>query len=188
MSNTSPLPGPGALALAREWPTVMLIGVLTGILGAVVLAWPSETLTVLAVILGIQLIVMGLYRLISAFSSETLSPGLTGFVGLVGLVAGIVIVRNPFETVTVLAVVLGVVWIVGGVIDVIAAIADGSAEHRGWLAVGGLLSLAAGIVVVAWPDPTVTVIAWISGLYLVIFGIFVIMNAFALRSAAKEAG
>ena len=187
MSNSSTFSGPNALWVAREWPTVMLMGILTGILGIVILAWPSETLTVLAVILGIQLIVMGLYRLISAFSSETVHPGLTGFVGLVGLVAGIVVVRNPFETVTVLAVVLGVVWIVGGAIDVITAIADSTADHRGWLAVGGLLTLAAGIVVVAWPAPTVTVIAWISGLYLLIFGIFIVMNAFVMRSTAKAA-
>ena len=185
MSNNAPLTGPSSMAMAREWPTVMAVGILTGVLGGIILAWPSETLTVLAVILGIQLIVFGLFRLISAFSSDTTAPGLTGFVGLVGMVAGIVVVRHPFETVTVLAVILGVVWIVGGAIDIISSIADSSLEHRGWQAVGGLLSLAAGIVVVAWPEPTVTVVAWIAGLYLVIYGIFIFFSAFALRKAAE---
>jgi uncharacterized membrane protein HdeD (DUF308 family) len=50
---------------------------------------------------------------------------------------------------------------------------------------GGLLSIAAGIVVVAWPAPTVTVIAWISGLYLITFGLFLCVSAFQLRRLTK---
>lgn len=186
MDDTNTLSGPSALALAREWPSVMLIGVLTVVLGAIVLAWPQETLIVLSVIFGIQLLVFGLFRLISAFSSDTTAPWLTAFVGIVSMAAGVVVVRHPFETVAVLAVVLGVVWIIGGTIDVLAAITDSSVEHRWWSAIGGLVSLAAGIVVVAWPAPTITVIAWIGGLYLVIYGLVIFFSAFSLRKAAES--
>jgi uncharacterized membrane protein HdeD (DUF308 family) len=83
--------------------------------------------------------------------------------------------------VAVLAVLLGVVWIIGGIIELIGSIADSSRDRR-WLGVfGGLLSIAAGIVVVAWPAPTVTVIAWIAGLYLITFGLFLCVSAFQLR-------
>ncbi len=93
--------------------------------------------------------------------------------------------RNPFETVAVLAVLLGVAWIMGGIIELIGSLADGTDGGRLFGVLGGLLSIAAGIVVVAWPAPTVTVIAWISGLYLIVFGLFLCISAFQLRSLTK---
>ena len=169
------------LAFAREWPTVLFIGILTIGLGIVVLVWPSQTLTVLSILLGIQLLFFGLFRLISAFSSETESRGLAGFVGIVGIVGGIVVLRNPIETVVVLATVLGVVWIITGSIDVIEAFSSKAEGNRVLMILGGLLSVAAGVLIVAWPAPTITVVAWIAGLYLVIFGLFISASAFSLK-------
>ncbi len=184
-SSPSTRLSPAGLALAREWPSVMLIAVLTLGLGVVVLAWPSQTLVVVSILLGIQLLLFGLFRLINAFATDAEHPVLLALVGILVMVAGVVVVRNPFETVTVLAVILGVAWIVGGSIDIVAAIAGSGLESRGWTAFGGVLTLVAGIIVVAWPSPTVTVIAWIAGLYLVIFGIFLAATAWNLRSVTK---
>lgn len=171
-----------ALAVAGTWPAVLFTGLLTIGLGIVVMVWPGETLQVLSILLGLQLLAFGVYRLINAFSARTSSPWLAGFVGILGMVTGIIVLRNPFETVAVLVTLLGVVWIVGGSIDVIAAITDRRLRDRGWMAFLGFISIAAGIVVVAWPEPTVTVVAWISGLYLVTFGLVFCIGAFRLKS------
>jgi uncharacterized membrane protein HdeD (DUF308 family) len=176
---------PNALAVAREWPALLFMGIVTLALGIVVIVWPSQTLTVLSILLGLQLLLTGIFRLILAFSDDTESPGLTGFIGVLLIIGGVVVLRNPFETVAVLATILGVAWIVIGAVEVIEAIANGRAHNRGMLALGGLLSLAAGIVVVVWPAPTVTVVAWIAGFYLIVFGLFLAASAFALRSAVK---
>jgi uncharacterized membrane protein HdeD (DUF308 family) len=176
--------GYSGLAFAREWPSVLFLGILTIVLGAVVLIWPSQTLTVLSILLGIQLVFFGLFRLISAFSADTASPGLSGFVGILAIIGGIVVLRNPFETVAVLATILGAVWIITGAIDVIEALANKREGHRMLLALTGLLSVAAGVIVVSWPAPTITVLAWIAGLYLVIFGLFICATAFSLRHMA----
>jgi len=174
---------PNALTIAREWPALLFMGVITLALGVVVIVWPSQTLTVLSVLLGIQILLLGIFRLIVAFSDDTISPGLTGFVGVLLIIGGVVVLRNPFETVAVLATILGAAWIVIGVVEMIEAIANSRAEGRGMLFFGGLLSLAAGVIVVAWPAPTVTVIAWIAGFYLIVFGLFLAASAFSLRSA-----
>jgi uncharacterized membrane protein HdeD (DUF308 family) len=176
---------PRGVALAREWPSVMLIAVLTLALGVVVLVWPSQTLVVVSVVLGIQLLLFGLFRLVGAFATDTEQPVLSALVGILVMIAGVIVVRNPFETVAVLAVILGVAWIVGGAIDVVASISGLGEGSRLWTALGGLLTLAAGIIVVAWPAPTVTVIAWISGLYLVIFGLYLAASAWTLRSMTR---
>lgn len=180
--SRSPLGREIDLAIAGTWPIFMFVAIMTGAIGVILMAWPSETLKVLSVLLGIQLLLFGLFRLISAFSSQTLAPGLVGFIGVISMMAGVVVVRNPFETVAVLVTVLGVVWIVGGSIDLISSIADSSLPDRGWLALLGILSIGAGIVIVAWPAPTVTVVAWITGIYLVVLGITIAVGAFRLRS------
>jgi uncharacterized membrane protein HdeD (DUF308 family) len=177
--------GPNALLIAREWTAILVIGILTVAIGAVVIAWPSQTLTVLSVLLGIQLLVFGLFRLVGAFADNVVSPGFVGFIGILGMIAGVVVLRHPFETVTVLATILGAVWIVTGVIEVIDAIANKYVDGRGWLALAGLVSIAAGVVIVAWPAPTVTVVAWIAGFYLIVFGLFICASAFSMRSLTK---
>ncbi len=178
-------PVPTGLQLARDWPAVFMIGLITLGLGIVVIAWPRQTLAVISIVIGLQILLYGIYRLISAFADGTSSAGITAFVGIVGIVVGIVVLRHPFRTVAVLAVLLGVVWIIAGSIELLGAMADRSLEHRGMTALGGLLSIGAGVVVVAWPAPTVTVVAWISGLYLIVFGLFICMMAFKLRSVSK---
>ena len=117
------------LAMAREWPALMFVGVITVIMGVIVLAWPSQTLAVISVLIGIQFIVFGLFRLIEAFAGET--AGVVGFVGVLLMISGVIVLRNPYETVAILATILGVVWIVSGSIDVVAAIADRESGGRG---------------------------------------------------------
>ena len=165
------------------WPVAMFIGLVTLALGVVVLVWPSETLKVLSILLGIQILLFGVFRLISAFSSRTAAPGLVGFVGVVSMVIGVAVLRHPFEAVAVLAVLLGIAWIVGGAIELMSAVADARLEHRGLVAAAAGLSILAGIVVVSWPAPTVTVIAWVAGLYLAAFGVVFCTMALRLRSA-----
>jgi uncharacterized membrane protein HdeD (DUF308 family) len=172
------------LAIARAWPAILFVGIATIVLGVVVLAWPEQTLVVMSVLLGIQFVLFGLFRLIGAFSEDATAPGLAGFVGVLMMISGVIVLRHPYETVAVLATILGVVWIVSGSIDVIDALANRRREGSRLLhGLGGLLSVGAGVIVVAWPTPTLSVIAWISGLYLIIFGLFVAVNAFMLRHA-----
>ncbi len=173
------------LAIIRDWPVVLFLGIVTVGLGTVVLSWPGETLIVISVLIGIQLMVFGLYRLILAFSDQAQSPAFTGLVGVMLMIASVIALRHPFETVAVLATLLGVVCIVAGVIDAVDAAANERSTRRLFSGLIGLSSIAAGVVVVAWPAPTVAVISWIIGFYLVVFGLFVVVNGLALRNLAR---
>ena len=185
-SDTPTTSGPPTVdpELARSWSVAVFVGVLTIALGVIVMVWPSQTLAVLAILLGLQLLIFGLYRLIHSFSSDVRSPGLLAFAGILGMVAGVIVLRHPFETVVVLATLLGVVWVIGGAIELMVAIVDGSQDHRWIMVFSALLSIAAGVIVLAWPAPTLTVIAWISGLYLVLSGLLICDLGWKLKSAA----
>jgi uncharacterized membrane protein HdeD (DUF308 family) len=171
-------------ALEAGWTMALFTAIITAALGIIILVWPSETLKVLSILLGLQLLLFGLFRLISAFSTDTDSPGIIGFVGVIGMIAGVLVLRHPFETVTLLATILGVVWIVSGSIDLMSALADSSLSDRGFTALAGLLSVAGGVIVVAWPSPTLLVISVIGGIYLVATA--AVIGSAAMRMRARE--
>ena len=57
-------------------------------------------------------------------------------------------------------------------------------RHWGWLLFFGILMVAAGVAAVAWPGPTVVVLAILFGIQIIVSGIFSFINAFA----ADESG
>ena len=57
-------------------------------------------------------------------------------------------------------------------------------RHWGWLLFFGVLMVVAGIFAVAWPGPTVLVLAVLFGIQILVSGIFSFINAFA----ADESG
>lgn len=180
-------PTPLDLVLANTWPVAMFVGVVSIAIGVIVMAWPGGTLTVLSVLFGIQLLLFGLFRLISSFSQATEFRGLSGFIGVIGLISGVVVIRNPFETVTALAVILGLMWVVGGAVELVSALGDSTIADRWFVALSGLFSVIAGVVVLAWPGPTVSVIAWVAGIWLVVLGVMVCIGAFRMRRLERDA-
>jgi uncharacterized membrane protein HdeD (DUF308 family) len=174
------------LNIARQWTTVLFVAIITVALGVIILVWPDKTLGLLSVLVGIQLLLFGLYRLMRAFADDAISPGFSALVGILGMVVGVVVLRNPFETVVVLATLLGVLWIVIGAIDVLSAIADSSVSDRLLVGLVGLVTAVAGIVVVSWPGPSVTVVAVVAGIYLVVIGLLLAIQAVSLRLIAKS--
>ena len=128
--NTGPRAGALDVVLAGGWHIGLFVGIVTIAMGIILLSWPSETLRVLSILLGAQLLLFGLFRLIGAFSATTAAPGVVGFVGIVAMVAGVLVIRRPFETAALLATILGLVWIVSGSIDLISSVADRTVSIR----------------------------------------------------------
>jgi uncharacterized membrane protein HdeD (DUF308 family) len=74
--------------------------------------------------------------------------------------------------------------VVGGIAEFIAGLA-GRVESRVLAALSGLVSIVAGIAVIAWPGLTVLVLVWIAGLWMITFGIIrIVMGLRAPRVAA----
>ena len=187
-SSQPSLSGPPGLLpdLSDVWPAALAMGLVTAVIGVVVLLWPRETLTVLSVLLGIQLVVFGLFRLVGAFSGRMSSSVLLGLVGVLGMAVGVVVLRHPFESIAVLATLLGVVWIVSGSIDLIDGLAGRWSGDRWVSLLSAAATIVAGIVVVSWPAPTLTVIAWTAGLYLVFVGVLISYGAFTIRQTHER--
>jgi uncharacterized membrane protein HdeD (DUF308 family) len=171
--------------LGRHWGWVLAYGILTLLAGVLVLAWPGETLLVLAVLFGVQLIVSGIFRFVAALASEDLTGGtrvLLALLGVLSIIIGLWAVRHALLTLLALTVFLGIFWVVNGVIDVFAALSHREMPARGWSIVMGILSVLAGIIVLAFPGLTLLGLAVILGIWLLVFGIMEMSAAFRLRA------
>ncbi|HMG43671.1 MAG TPA: DUF308 domain-containing protein [Acidimicrobiales bacterium] len=98
----------------------------------------------------------------------------------VALVAvGVWMLTNLFESVVVLALLVGASLIVGGVLEVVAL---GGSRGLGWLGwLGGGVLILAGVMVMAWPDVTLWVIAFLAGVALLFTGTVRAITALANR-------
>ncbi|HEV2371346.1 MAG TPA: HdeD family acid-resistance protein [Streptosporangiaceae bacterium] len=170
----------------RHWGWALAFGVLTVAVGIVALVWPGRTLLVIAVLFGIQLIVAGIFRFVGAFASSDLSGGtrvLYAVLGLLSLVIGLYAVRHILLTLLALVLLLGIFWVVNGVVELFAALSHREMPDRGWTGFMGVLSILAGIVVLVYPGLSLFVLDVVISVWLVVFGIMEISLALRARSA-----
>jgi uncharacterized membrane protein HdeD (DUF308 family) len=170
---------------ASAWQTTLFLGVVTVILGLIVSFHPSGSLNVIAVLLGILMIISGIFHLIRVFDSAEQHRVWLGIAGLLYVVIGVILIRHLNLTVAVIGLIVGLTWIVQGLSALFGGIA-GSREGRGWWIFFGIVSLIAGIVVVADPISSVTVLAVLLGVWFIVMGLFEVVAAFIIRRAVSE--
>jgi uncharacterized membrane protein HdeD (DUF308 family) len=93
--------------------TVALLGVITAIIGVLLIRHPVGSVTAIALLIGIWLIAVGVIRFAAAFDDYE-HRGWHALVGLVELIAGVVIIANPNIGYTTLAILVGIAFILNG--------------------------------------------------------------------------
>jgi uncharacterized membrane protein HdeD (DUF308 family) len=174
--------------VGRHWGWVLGFGIVTFVLGILALAWPGRTLIVVAVVFGAQLVVMGIFRFVSAFASADLTGGtrvLLALLGVLSLIIGLYAVRHILVTLLALALLLGIFWVVNGTIELFSALSHREMQGRGWTAFMGLLSIVSGIIVLAYPGISLRVLAVVLSIWLLVYGVMLILLAFQVRPPAR---
>src|SRR6266568_5022183 len=147
---------PLAMTATAAWQSTLLIGVLTLILGIIVSIKPSGSLNVIAVLVGILVIISGIFQLIRVFDKAEQHRVWLGISAFLFIVIGVVLIRHLNMTVALFGLLVGLTWIVQGIAALIGAF-SGSREGAVWWGIFGAISLIAGIVVVANPSTSITV-------------------------------
>jgi uncharacterized membrane protein HdeD (DUF308 family) len=176
-----------ALGIARAWQTTIFLGVITLILGLIVSFHPSGSLNVIAVLLGVLMIISGIFHLIRVFDRAESHRVWLGIAGLLLIVIGVILIRHLDLTVAIIGLIVGITWIIQGLSALVTAFSGGVDEGRGWWIFFGIVSLIAGIVVTAWPVSTVTALAVLVGIWFIIMGLFEIIGGFMIRHAIHKA-
>jgi uncharacterized membrane protein HdeD (DUF308 family) len=167
--------------LAASWQPTVILGALTLILGVVVSFHPTGSLNVVAVLLGILMILSGIFHLIRVFDQEELHRVWLGIAGLMFIVVGVILIRHLHLTRAIIGLIIGITWIVQGLAALIGGISSDAREGRAWWIAFGVISLIAGIVVAATPASSLNVLAVLLGIWFIIMGIFEIIGGLMLR-------
>jgi uncharacterized membrane protein HdeD (DUF308 family) len=177
--------------MSMTWLTRLLAlrGVLAVIFGILALVWPRATVLALALLFGAYALLNGIGLLAAG-----IRPGrdrwqrvaqIVG--GILGIVAAIVTVLWPGVTAFVLVVLIGAWALVTGAMEVWAAIRLRREFTNEWiLAVVGVLSVIAGILILVRPDVGAIAIAQVIGIYALVAGVLMLISAWRLRRATTE--
>ena len=170
----------GRAAAHRYWGLMAALGVVAIIFGIIVLANIWASVHLVAIFAGLFLAFAGLMQFVNAAGAEKKTGRIIA--GVLFLVAGLALIFIPEQSVKTVAVIVGLAFILWGVIMAIAAFVDRS---QGWgVAAGfGVLLAIVGIVVVAWPGPTIAILMVLVGLDAILFGVSTLVQGLALRKA-----
>jgi uncharacterized membrane protein HdeD (DUF308 family) len=177
---------PPAFAAVSAWQGTLFVGIVTLILGLIVAFHPSTSLNVIAVLLGLLMIISGIFHLIRIFRSTQSHRVWLGISGLLLVVLGVLLIRHLHITVAFIGLIIGIAWIVQGLSALEVGFSGGSGEGRGWWIFFGIVSLIGGIVITAAPVTSVTALAVLVGIWFIVQGLFEIFDAFLLRRIGKE--
>jgi uncharacterized membrane protein HdeD (DUF308 family) len=169
---------------ASLWWLVVLFGVAVLGVGVFFVASPHETLSTFTVIGGIFLLVDGVLAIAGSIFGGGEGRGLLALVGVLSAIAGLVLIKKPFETLVVFVLIFGVWFVVAGVVRFVAAL--GEPEGRGGNIAIALLDLVAGIVILSWPGPSLATLAVIIGIVLVLRGALLIGAGWELHGLGRE--
>jgi uncharacterized membrane protein HdeD (DUF308 family) len=176
-------------ALGKAWGWLLGFGIISVVAGLAAIFWPGGALLAVALIFGAYLVVGGVFRFIAAFAI----PGESGWVralmailALISFVVGLYLLRHPVYTILIVALLLGLYWMVHGIIDLFAAIGHPKMPGRGWTIASGILSIVAGAIVFFYPNISLVVLSIVLGFWLILYGVILIVSAFRLRSAARR--
>ena len=167
--------------LARaSWGIVLAVGIVAVVFGIIVLANIWGSLQLVAIFAGLFLLFAGILQF---FLGGGARAGRI-VAGVIAIVAGVALIAWPEASVKTVAVIVGLSFLIWGIAVAVAAIASHGEGYGVVVGFGVILALV-GIVFIAWPGPTVTLLMILVGLSAVLFGISAIVQALALRRAVR---
>ncbi len=168
----------------RDWWLWLLRGIFAVLFGILAFAWPAAALVSLVLLFGIYALLDGIANIFLGARSRHWSLLLFG---VLGVIAGIVTLVYPGISAVALLIVIAVWAVVRGVLEIVAAIALRKViANERLLILAGVLSVAFGGLVMAFPGAGALAIVWAIALYAIVIGVLSIALAFRLRTWGRR--
>jgi uncharacterized membrane protein HdeD (DUF308 family) len=171
-------------ALARNWWSIALRGVLAIIFGAIAFILPGATMLSLVLVFAAYAVVDGVLAITSAVRSARRHErwSLLVLEGLVDVVAGEIAFLWPGLTLLTFVLLIAAWALLTGGLMTVAAFRLQQDHGRWWLVSGGVASIIYGALLIAAPLIGALVLTWWLGAYALVFGVLLLILAFRLRS------
>lgn len=174
--------------LAKHWWAILVRGVVAILFALLAFFATGFTMDLLLLFLGVYLILDGLFSVVgSAMAAPDHSNWwMLMLEGLVSLVAGLAIWLYPGISLVIMLYIVAVWAIVTGIFEFLASMtASWAASGKVFLGVTGVLSIILGVMVLIYPEFTVSAIIWLMGIYALVIGVSMIFLGLKLRASIK---
>jgi uncharacterized membrane protein HdeD (DUF308 family) len=183
-SRPPPLLEQMARQVSRWWWVPLVAGLLSIVLGLAILASPW-TVKALVVVTGLLFVVHGVSLVVSpAYAGD--SRGEQVLAGILGIIAGIVLLAWPGPTMLLLAVFAGAWLAVSGGFNIVMSIARRhTLPYWGLTTAVGVVELVLGLWAMRRPEVTLSIVVVALGLWAVVTGVLYCVLAFEVRHVAR---
>jgi uncharacterized membrane protein HdeD (DUF308 family) len=172
---------------STPWWCYAVTGAVSAACGIAVIVWPHITLVALAIIAGINILLLSALLIGETLGSkDDTSKTLRVVVGVAGVIAGVVVIRHPEGTLLVIILAVGVWLILSGLAELAAAIAI-EGERRGLRFLGAAADIVIGILVLALPKLSLATVAVLIGIGFIIHGLLLVVGGWRLRGERASA-
>jgi uncharacterized membrane protein HdeD (DUF308 family) len=168
---------------AHNWGWLLAVGLIAIVFGIVVLSHAFGSLGTLVWLTGLFLLFMGVAQLVTMGRGGARSAHLAG--ALVAVVGGVVLLAWPGETLKVVAVVAGITFLAWGIVRAATAY-GGPHETRTNDVAAGVALIILGVIMMAWPGATITLVGVFVGLIAIVWGAVMVAGAFNLRKSGRR--
>jgi len=168
---------------SSNWPWVLGLGIVGIIFGIVLLGHAFGTLSTLLWLTGLFLLFMGVVQLVTLGRGGSRGSHFLGAAILI--VGGIILLAWPGQTLTVVAWVAGITVLIWGIVRILTGLRE-RREGRTWDLWSGVALAVIGIVMMAWPSATITLIGIFIGLVAIAWGVMTVVAAFDLRKVGRR--
>lgn len=172
----------------RIW--MILLGLISVAFGIFLLFWENFSLLVIGITLAIIFIILGIFRVIGAFTLRGVPTGwriLSFIVGLLFLFEGGIFFKNMDTSISFLfmfaSIFIGITWIFEGFLELFEA---GSAISTGWSIFSGLVSIVAGFFFLFYPITSMWIFIIFIGSWLIAIGGMAVIRGIILFAKPKE--
>ncbi|HEY9520443.1 MAG TPA: DUF308 domain-containing protein [Methyloceanibacter sp.] len=174
MATAVPIP-------STNWWVFLLEGIAAILIGLLLLTDPAGTVVAITIFLGFYWLFVGVLELVRAFVDRSVPWIWSLLIGILGIVAGVLVLNHPLFAAVLLpatlVLYLGVLGIIIGIFGIIGGFAGGGIGSF----IFGILNLLIGILLLSSPVAATLAVPFVFGILLLIEGVALIVWAFRVR-------
>lgn len=173
-----------------HWVLFLIQGIILAALGLLAIGAPFLATVVVVKLAGWLFLIGGIVGLASLFTGRRVPGSFWSFLSaIVSILVGFYILTRPLAGMLSLTLVLAAFFFAQGITQIFASL-----SHRrvlkswGWVLLSGIVDLIlGGIIISGWPETSTWVLGILVGVNLFMFGVALIMTAFASRDVTPVA-
>jgi uncharacterized membrane protein HdeD (DUF308 family) len=180
---------PRITQLTSNWWALALLGILSILVGILAITRPGVTLAAIVLLIGAYMFVDGVFAIMASLRGMRTGDrwGWMLVEGILGIVAGLIVLRTPATGAIVLLWLVAFWAITHGIAEIAAGIKLRKIIEGEWLLIlAGVLSLGLGVYVLMQPGIGLLLLATWVGVYALFTGIVMLMLAFKVRKWTHE--